>query len=235
MDAMGALQASPFRLGDRALALLKRDGFVIDGTKVFPSFTDGWLSIFTADLPLYVTADSLLHVVHRSYDAILADVERGDLIGQLHSLLLGMRVHLAAAEGADLPDLPPRARWDADLFTAVALGLLEGTPPKPVAGADATRISELIDRATQARGPSSEILFGRQRVVDFSQFKPRGHYALDAGGGSGVPGPQLTLAQYSARSCGSGESICPSSTRDACRPATSSSSFAGVSSSSRVR
>lgn len=173
---MTALQSSGLKLADDELSRLRESGFVISNRKRFPSFADGWLTIYKADLPLYVSADALLHVVHRSYDRMLEDLEVLVLMTRLQGLLGGMREHLAGAEGASLP---AQVREDADLFTAVALGLLEGRHVPPAAGADAALIASLTDRAAAAQGMAIVTLFGSARKVDFSAFKPRGHYALD--------------------------------------------------------
>jgi hypothetical protein len=149
-------------------------GFVISDRRHFPSFAEGWLAIYRADLPLYVSADAILHALHRSYDAILKDIETTVLFDRLDALLVGMRAHLAAPEGASLS---PQERSDADLFTGVALSLLRGTPPTAVAGASAGEMTTWVDRATKAQGHEVMQLFGSTRDVDFSQFTPRGHYA----------------------------------------------------------
>jgi hypothetical protein len=171
---MQALQRSPLKLADDELSKLREHGFVISNRKRFPGFTDGWLAIFKGDMPLYVSADALLHVIHRSYDRMLQEVEGSVLVPRLQGLLTGMREHLSGAEGASLSS---QARADADLFTAVALGLLEGRPIAPVAGADAGAIATWVDQATAAKGFADKPLFGSTRSVDFSQFRPRGHYA----------------------------------------------------------
>ena len=42
---------------------------------VFPTFVYGYKSIYAADLPVYVSADSVLYAAHHSYDKILELVE----------------------------------------------------------------------------------------------------------------------------------------------------------------
>jgi hypothetical protein len=177
VDAMSALQSGPLKLDGDELAHLASSGFVITNRKRFPSFVEGWLTVYKSDLPLYVSADALLHVVHRSYDRMLQDLELSVLIPNLHLLLTSMRHHLAGPEGAST--LSRQARQDADVFLALALGLLEGRHAPPIAGADAAAIASITDKAAAAQGAASETLFGSTRWVDFSQFKPRGHYALD--------------------------------------------------------
>ena len=152
-------------------------GFVISDRQRFPTFTHGYQSIYGADLPLFVSADSILYAMHRSYDRILEDLETASLAPALTSLLTGMRTALAA--GAITP-LGTDTAADIDLYLAVSLGLLSTATPAPVAGADATRINQLIAEATAATGMDYVQLFGSTRAEDFSQFTPRGHYTDSA-------------------------------------------------------
>src|SRR5690606_27306549 len=55
-------------------ARLAADGFVRTQQQ-FPTFTYGYATIYLEDLPIFVSADSILHAVHRSYDAILKGIE----------------------------------------------------------------------------------------------------------------------------------------------------------------
>jgi|GEM_PF-6435064 len=152
---------------------LGTNGFVISDRQKFPTFTYGYKSIYAADLPLFVSADSILYAVHRSYDGILEDIEQYSLISTLTSLLNGMREALGA--GAIAP-LGTDTAKDVDLYLAVALGLLTKTSPAPVAGAAATLVNQFVADATNAAGIEYVQLFGSTRPEDFSQFTPRGHY-----------------------------------------------------------
>jgi hypothetical protein len=158
-------------------ALLDKNGFVIVDRRQFDdTFLGGWLMIFRADLPLYVTADALLHAVHRSYDAILKDIELSILVPATAQMLASIRDRLGGPAGNALSS---QTRGDLDLFTAVALSLLQGTAVDPVSGADKQEIARWFGRATAAKGLEEASIFGRERLVDFSQFTPRGHYADD--------------------------------------------------------
>jgi hypothetical protein len=171
-DSLDKIQASALRLSDAEMAVLRDQGFVISDSKTFLNFASGYISLYAAHLPLYVSADSILYAVHRSFDKILESLERDILAPKLSVLLDGMRTRLAATTAADWGD----ARADADLFLAVAAGLLSGTTPSPVAGSDAGLIGTLLGMATAASGTATVKLFGVNRDIDFSQFKPRGHY-----------------------------------------------------------
>ncbi|WP_437501734.1 DUF3160 domain-containing protein [Sorangium sp. So ce1099] len=167
------IQGSSLGLDEDELAKLSKNGFVISEKKSFPTFVYGYESIYALDLPLYVSADSILYAVHRSYDAILKAVELAALAPELTRMLEEMRARLAAGAGSELGD---EARADADLFTAVALALLTEESVAPVAGASAATIDELVAGARAHQGTADVSLFGSDRTMDFSQFEPRGHY-----------------------------------------------------------
>src|SRR5260370_27270863 len=63
---------------------------------------------------------------------------------------------------------------DADYFLAVARSLLQGSAVKSALGQD-DRVARTL-RACADQEMERFLLFGRERIVDFSQFKPRGHY-----------------------------------------------------------
>jgi len=153
------------------LAVLGQQGFVISHRKQFPTFAYGYSEIYADDLPLFVSADSILDAVHRSYDSMLEQFEETMLIPDLQSLLQQMRAALAASTEATA-----QARADVDLYLAVPLALLTGQTVAPVAGASSATINGLVQAAVSATGIQSNTLFGVDRDIDMSQFKPRGHY-----------------------------------------------------------
>ena len=55
--------------------VLARNGFVISDRQKFPTFAYGYASIYADDLPLFISADSILYAVHRSYDEMLKQLE----------------------------------------------------------------------------------------------------------------------------------------------------------------
>jgi hypothetical protein len=167
------VQGSTLALSADELSVLASKGFVVSDQKRFPTFVYGYESLYALDLPLYVSADSILYAVHRSFDAILAALETHALIGELDGLLSGMRASLAAGGATSLG---AQARTDADFYLAVAHSLLTGQLDAPVAGASSSEIDSFVAGATAASGAGSVKLFGVVRNVDFSQFKPRGHY-----------------------------------------------------------
>jgi hypothetical protein len=165
------IQASPLALDERELAKLAAQGFVITPRRAFPNMAYGYRTIYSFDLPVYVSLDAILETVHLSYDAILKALEESALRQELATLLGGARERLSSGAVAD-----PEVAADLDLYFAVALALLEGKSVTPVAGADRDKLDQLVTMATNAKGIRGVSLFGTTRDVDFSQMKPRGHY-----------------------------------------------------------
>jgi len=166
------VKASALALAPGEEATLEANGFVL-GSKQFPSFIYGYETIYAGDLPVFVSADSLLYAVHRSFGDILKGVEGMLLRPKLLQLLASMRAALAAGAAAALP---AGARADVDRYLSVAASLLDGTFLAPVAGGDAKAAQELYEAAVAATGERRIQLFGAERDVDFSQYKPRAHY-----------------------------------------------------------
>jgi hypothetical protein len=167
---MELIQASSLALTPSELAALSANGLVISKRKEFPSFPYGYKSIYAEDLPLYVSADSILEAVHRTFDSLLKQNEELVLVDELTRLLAGMRNRVATA-GLDVG-----VAADTDLYLTVAQSLLAGKLLEPAATADKALVNSLYQLATAETGHQLVKLFGVVRDEDFSQFAPRGHY-----------------------------------------------------------
>jgi len=160
--------------------VLAANSFVVTDRVRYDSHPMGYLDIYTKDLPVLVTTDSILFAVHNSYDLILKTVEQQALIPMLTGMLAGAHGALAdltASEGA-LGD----AVRDTDLYYSVARSLLAGEAVAPLIAANVQPRDELLLQI-EALEPKLIELFGRAYpcegpgcAYDFSQFKPRGHY-----------------------------------------------------------
>lgn len=168
------IRRSALALTQPELDLLARDGLVISDAKRYPGFVYGYEAIYGQDLPVFISADSILHALHRSYDDILKAVEEVSLLRELNILIVAMRQRLSAGAAAAMG---AEAERDADLYLAVAASLLqESTVLAPVRGASAGEIAALVREARVAGRPQDVQLFGVAMNIDFSQFAPRGHY-----------------------------------------------------------
>lgn len=165
-----------YKLTIDELALLREHGFVVSERWSRRSFGQAYLEIYKKDLPVFVSTDALLHALHKSYDAILQQMEMSLLIPRLQELL--QRLH-GAWPGLDQayaarPEMR-RMLDDVDVYLTVALQLL-GEKVAPNRPENAATITQLL-ACINAEQPVEMPLFGdTPRIIDFSQFHPRGHY-----------------------------------------------------------
>jgi hypothetical protein len=165
------LVKSRFGLTAPEIAALDRHGFVVPSRLAFSSYTVAYHEIYQSELPIYITVDSIFHTIFATNDELLSTIEGRRLaplvestLGKLHEALRG-----AATE------YPPEITADLDLYLTVARTLLSGSyvsgvsAPQPAARA-------LVESAMKADALETVTLFGRERVIDFSQYRPRGHY-----------------------------------------------------------
>ncbi|HKP63286.1 MAG TPA: DUF3160 domain-containing protein [Polyangiales bacterium] len=166
------IQKSGLALDEDALRKLGEQGFAISKTTRFLNMANGLKTIYAEDLPVYISLDVILDAVHTSYEAILKDLERSRLSLELKTMLVDARTR-----NADRAEKNAQVTKDLDFYLGVAQGLLEGAAAKPRAGADAAQLASFHDKAMAGQGIQRVELFGVARDIDFSQFKPRGHYA----------------------------------------------------------
>jgi hypothetical protein len=166
------------------------------------SMGSAYHAIYTRDLPVLVTGDSILHALHRSFDESLKRLEI-DVFTQVISDVLSETSKTLAAQRPNATD-PELAKSfaDVDLYLTVARNLLAGAgAPKdePADDAGAGRQGALLPervapkvadeasiQALLKKVASLELetplnrratpLYGGTRHVDWSQFRPRGHY-----------------------------------------------------------
>jgi hypothetical protein len=166
------------RLTPGELTMFRTNGFVVSERLGSPSFGETFYELWHNDLPVFVSTDALLQAWHRTYDAMLQEIEETLLFNSVGQVLDDMAGQVAAAEAAAGNGVLRDSLRDADWFLAVARSLLAGTDQPPSAsalGQDARVAATLADiKAGQLR-PVDDFM-GFCRMVDFSQFKVRGHY-----------------------------------------------------------
>jgi hypothetical protein len=187
------------QLTDRETEILRDRGFVSVEHGQRYSFGTLYHAVYSGDLPVLVTTDSILHAMHRSYDDILKEMEESfftatleDVLGKCHDQLT-----------SDAPSFGTTAAnyRDVDLYLTVARNLLRGAGAPDPAGQRAYRgldawegtvlvnsklgqdeqVKEILDlvQSLQFQDPlKGEFtnVYGGSRPIDYSQFRPRGHY-----------------------------------------------------------
>ncbi len=168
---------SPLALDAEERGLLAKNGFVISERMKRHTFAHGYAEIYKHDLPVYISADSILEAVHRSFESILKQLETNVIVPEFATLLDNMRGKLAAGAAQRFGVQTER---DVDEYLGVAAALLLDEAPELVRGGDVARVEQVVALARRASGSHKLQLFGRPREEDYSQFKPRGHYEGNA-------------------------------------------------------
>lgn len=170
---------SKLNLTQNEQQLLMQNHFFVTERLKTRTFEGAYQTIFNKDLPVFVSTDLILHALHTSYDLILKGTEQSLMKFNLQKYLndLYQRVpEIAAKYGAALPDNVA----DVDLYLTVAQSLIKGTRLQP-RYADQENYEKIMD-AIDGEQLTPVQLFtgeGRMRKIDFSQFKPRGHYVSE--------------------------------------------------------
>ncbi|HXX63422.1 MAG TPA: DUF3160 domain-containing protein [Bacteroidota bacterium] len=164
-----------YQLTTDELSLLGRNGFVVSERLTNSTMGAAFSDIYYYDLPVFISTDAILQAIHKSYDAILMDVETTGLISRVDALLAllhGQVPSLVQKYGANAAMQP--MLQDLDLYLTVPRILL-GDNITPVFSNNASTVSQILSQI-QAEQPDSCTIFGATRTIDFSQFTPRGHY-----------------------------------------------------------
>jgi Protein of unknown function (DUF3160) len=163
-----------YRLNDAELAKFKQNGFVVSERLATGSFAETFYRIYSRDLPVFITSDALLHAWHRSYDGMLEELEETYLATSLDEILSAMAKNVPAAQTEYGDGVMKDSLADADYFLAMARSLLAGKQV-PTALNQEERVATTL-LAVERQQLHKFQLFGRERQMDFSQFKVRGHY-----------------------------------------------------------
>jgi hypothetical protein len=163
-----------FDLGPDEIAQLYRTGVVVPSRLAQPSYAYAYHEIFQSQLPVYISADSVFHAIFASHDAIVQKLEQASLIPALGDALDRMHCALAATT-----DYPADTIRDLDLYLTVARSLAGDAAVTSIRGDAAVDAAAagLVARIQAAGGAERVVVFGRPRLVDFTAYAPRGHYA----------------------------------------------------------
>ena len=147
------------------LAQVRGEGMAVSEAVSFPNYFQALDFIHSADLPLLFTSDALLHSVYMSYDNILMELETNlfsvSLAKILDASLEYAIAHYQDQNGEDVKDM-----------LTIALRLLQ--PHRSNLSGNPAVSAVLASIDAEQIGPFK--MYGVDTIVDWSQFKPRGHY-----------------------------------------------------------
>jgi len=148
------------------MKLVLKNGVAVHIGNTYPNFYSAFDAIHTNDLPVIFTTDAMLQTIYRSYDNILMQLEYDDFIPTLNHILTSSLAYLNKVySGTDYAG-------DVRTYLETALKLLN---PGITGLSDNPDVTSLISLITMEQMTTTS-LFGSSRKIDFSQFKPRGHY-----------------------------------------------------------
>jgi len=158
------------------LELLNENQFVVTERLSYLSYGDALWNIYKKDLPVMVTTDLVLHALHKSYDTILKQLEYSIMEPNLQQFLQALY--------SSFPSLKEKYTTnkniensinDIDVYTTVALSLLKNETQKSQNG-NQNKVAEVLALVKDEKFTSYNLFTEAPTPVDFSQFKPRGHY-----------------------------------------------------------
>lgn len=177
-DSWPEVDLYDFSLNDEELSRIRRQGFVVSEGLQADNFLDIYYRVFYRDLPVFITVDSVLHAWHRSYDALLEELERYYLSPAIQTVLAELVSTMQQRDLAGYSPVVQQAFHDLDLYFSVARSLFAGEQRDPVLpDSDAEASAAIVAALLAAQGQREFALFSDPaRSVDTTQYTPRGHY-----------------------------------------------------------
>ena len=163
-------------LTDYEKSLLQGNGFLVSERLSKESIGMQLLDIWQKDLPIFISTDAILHTFHFAYDRILISVERGCLLNRLSELLTMMHNKFPnLAEKYAAYSQMERMLRDVDVYLTVPR-ILMGQEVSPVYPENQTEINDILQLIYAEKFATYPFFSENCKEIDFSQFKPRGHY-----------------------------------------------------------
>lgn len=162
-----------FTFNDEQTKALVENKFFVDGSRAYEQPFEIYEGNEYGFLPNFVTADSLLHLFHVSYDALLRELEVEKFMPRLIEVSYAMATKsLEDYNDATDPAIKELAKKNTAYFL-LALKLFGGAYSEPLPG----EVMDLVEKEyknIEAMSKADSNLVAK--AVDYSQFKPRGHY-----------------------------------------------------------
>ncbi|MCK5455663.1 MAG: DUF3160 domain-containing protein, partial [Melioribacteraceae bacterium] len=157
-------------------SLIDKNGFVVSERLAKGSFGEQLEEIYHSDLPLYISSDAILHAFHASYDKILKQTELRILIDRITTLLENMNGSFTVLETRyNQDDNLKQMLKDLDVYLTIPRKLLNSSD-QPYYNDNINLVDSLLNNIESYQATARPLFSITPRKIDFSQFKPRGHY-----------------------------------------------------------
>ena len=166
-----------YNFTEKEQEMLANNFFMVSGRSKFWQWVYGLISVYSNDLPLFLSTDFVLYTLHDSYDKIFKTLEWQFLEPNLAALLGAMYDHYPVIYAKYSNDERfADALEDVDLYISVARSLLLNEKFYPQEH-DPGKFNEILQDISGEQMTFTTLFTStRNRKIDFSQFKPRGHY-----------------------------------------------------------
>ena len=160
---------------------LKKNGFAVLPGKDNEDIIEPYKHLRKLKVPLFITADTLLHLYHVQFDETLKDIEERefykDIVALAETMVKELEAFKTTADNADLQV----ARTKALTFFTIGQKALNPDAPTPK-GVEQKDVDEVLEQMKEHKGfwpdpnlqPCPWKLFHYSE--DYSQYIPRGHY-----------------------------------------------------------
>jgi hypothetical protein len=183
-----------FNLTQTEEDLLANNFFMVSQRLKYNEWLGPLITVYNNDLPLFLSTDFVLFTLHNAYDAVLQTVEWQFLEPNLKILLESLYNSYPALYNKYKDDIRlSDALEDVDLYVAVAysLAMNEAYLPQSHTREKYDEVMQYV-KAEQMESMELFTIPPRKRNIDFSQFKPRGHYNKTIY----TPAGEITLENY---------------------------------------
>ncbi|HKB36671.1 MAG TPA: DUF3160 domain-containing protein, partial [Gemmataceae bacterium] len=160
---------------------LKQNGFVVIPGRDNEDIVQPYKDLKQRGVPVFITADTLLHLYHVQFDETLKDIEEREFYKDITALARSLFHHVAAEKGpADCANFR-EAQRKALTYLAVGLKALQPEEKLPP-GVNHKDVEVVLEKMKKHEGfwpepPVAEREWPLFRYAeDFSQYVPRGHY-----------------------------------------------------------
>lgn len=162
-----------FTFNEEQTKALVENKFFVDGSRAYEQPFEVYEGNEYGFLPNFVTADSLLHLFHISYDGLLRELEVKKFMPRLIEVSRTMAIKsLEDYNNAKDPVVKELAKKNAAYFV-----LAEKLFGEEFSGELPQEVKDLVEKEyknIEAMSKADSNLVAK--AVDYSQFKPRGHY-----------------------------------------------------------
>jgi len=169
-------------------ALINKNGFMVTDRNSPYSFLAAYYYIYDHDLPVYISAEAILHAMHYSFNRIYKNIEMGVFYPKLDTILNEMYEQTGYISKLSNDVIFGKAVNDFDVYFTVGRKLLlildssNYIQPviEPYFDNNKVKVDSIITIINKFQPMEYNLFSSTVRLIDFSQFKPRGKYTESA-------------------------------------------------------